>query len=172
MPTYYDPFKELQTFVNQALTTTKSLAMPMDLYRCGDTYRAELDLPGVDPASIDIDVEDRSITIRAERKASRVSKGDEWISRERSFGTYARQITVGSGLALDRITAEYTDGVLELTIPVAAEARPRKVQVQRGAGGRRLEGDITSTAEDITPEQAGNDQPAGDQHQGDQGQQA
>lgn len=131
MPTYYDPFKELQSFVNQTLNQTKSLGMPMDLYRDGDTFRADFDLPGVDPASIDVDIEDRTITIRAERQAQSLSEGSEWVARERGFGTFARQITVGRGLALDKISGEYVDGVLQLTIPVAEEAKPRKIQVQR-----------------------------------------
>ena len=131
MPTYYDPFKELQALVSQTLNQTKSLGMPMDRYREGDTFRADFDLPGVDPASIDVDVEDRTITIRAERQARTVADGGEWVSRERGFGTFARQITVGRGLALDKVSGEYVDGVLQLTIPVAEEAKPRKVQVQR-----------------------------------------
>lgn len=134
----YDPFKELQQLVNQALTTPKSLAMPMDLYKRGDEYIADIDLPGVDPESIDIDIDDRTITIRAERKGTQTREGHEWVSRERSFGTYARQITVGTGLALDQITANYSDGVLRLTIPVAEEAKPRKVQVQRGGSDRAV----------------------------------
>lgn len=131
MATYYDPFKELQALVSQTINGPKGLSMPMDLYKQGDTYIAEIDLPGVNPESIDIDVEDRTITIRAERSQADKTR-EEWVSRERSFGTYARQITVGSGLALDKITGEYTDGVLTLTIPVAEEAKPRKIQVTRG----------------------------------------
>jgi len=143
MATYYDPFKELQSFMNQALSGPKGLGMSMDLYRQGDTYIAEMDLPGVDPASIDIDVEDRTITIRAERSGVQVSHDDdgEWITRERTYGTYARQITVGRGLALDKVTGEYTDGVLKLTIPVAEEAKPRKVQVQRGESTKEIQPD-------------------------------
>lgn len=143
MATYYDPFKELQTIVNQAFNAPKSLGLPMDLYKKGDQYIADIDLPGVDPDSIDIDVEDRTITIRAERKSHVERETDEWVSRERTYGAYARQITVGSGLALDKITGEYTDGVLTLTIPVAEEAKSRKVQVSRGSGVRSVtSGDV------------------------------
>ena len=140
MPTY-DPFKELQTLMNQAFSNgPRSLAMPMDLYKSGDDYVAEVDLPGVDPDSIDIDIDDRTITIRAERKSSSSKESGGWVTRERSYGTYARQITVGSGLALDKIDANYSDGVLTLTIPVAEEAKPRKVQVQRGNGTKAVGG--------------------------------
>ena len=95
-------------------------------------YTVAVDLPGVDPASIDIDVDDRTLTIRAER-AAKVAKEVQWLSRERAMGTFARQLTLGHGLATDRITAEYTDGVLTLTIPVAETAKPRKVEVRHGS---------------------------------------
>lgn len=140
MPTY-DPFKELQNIMNQAFSNgPRSLAMPMDLYKSGDDYIAEIDLPGVEPDSIDIDIDDRTITIRAERKTNSTKESGGWVTRERSYGTYARQLTVGSGLALDRIDANYADGVLTLTIPVAEEAKPRKIQVQRGNGTQAVGG--------------------------------
>lgn len=146
MVTYYDPFKELQHFFNQSVGQAKSQAMPMDLYADGDVYVAEIDLPGVDPESIDIDVEDRTITVRAERKTEARGEGVTWISRERSSGTFARQITVGTGLALDQITGEYTDGVLRITVPVAEQAKPRKVQVTRGSAPVQIEGQVSGEA--------------------------
>jgi len=104
----------------------------MDLYREGDEYTVAVDLPGVDPGSIDIDVDDRTLTIRAER-AAKVAKEAQWLSRERAMGTFARQLTLGHGLATDRITAESTEGELTLTIPVAETAQPRKVEVRHGS---------------------------------------
>ena len=83
------------------------------------------DLPGVDPDSIDIDVDDRTLTVRAERRPEEA----QWLVRERPTGTFARQLTLGRGLATDRIEASYADGVLTLTIPVAEESKPRKIQV-------------------------------------------
>jgi len=106
--------------------------MPLDLYRTNDTFVIKMDLPGVDPKSIDIDVDDRTLTVRAERAPEVVDSSDEkngWVSRERSFGTYARQISLGTGLDLAKIEANYVDGVLTLTIPVAEEAKPRKISV-------------------------------------------
>lgn len=102
--------------------------MPLDLYRKGESFIARIDLPGVDPSTIDVDVEDRTLTVRAERPAEE-SDGVQWLAHERPSGTFARQLTLGYGLALDRISARYTDGVLTLTIPVAEEAKPRKIEV-------------------------------------------
>ncbi|MGO1318341.1 MAG: Hsp20/alpha crystallin family protein, partial [Cellulomonadaceae bacterium] len=96
--------------------------------KTGDHFVLNVDLPGVDPGSIDVSVEDQTLTLRAERTL-RSSDDAQWLVRERPSGTFARQMTVGSGLALDKISATYCDGVLTLTIPVAEEAKPRKIEV-------------------------------------------
>ena len=109
-------------------STLSSAAMPLDLFKTGDHYMLTMDLPGVDPGTIDCSVDDRTLTIRAERTAR--SDGDaQWLVRERPSGTFARQLTVGHGLALDQISASYQDGVLVLTIPVAEESKPRRIEV-------------------------------------------
>lgn len=135
MATRYDPFAEVDRLLGQMFASERAAsAMPMDLYRVGDHYVLHVDLPGVDPGTIDVNVEDRTLTIRAQRSASTEEQDAQWLTRERAVGTYARQLTVGRGLALDQISATYTDGVLTLTIPVAEEARARKIQVLHGAG--------------------------------------
>jgi HSP20 family protein len=111
--------------------TPSVAAMPMDLYRTGDHYVMHVDIPGADPGSIDVGVEDRTLTIRAQRTA-RTDADMQWLARERPAGTYVRQLTLGRGLALDAVEASYADGVLTLTIPVAEEAKPRRIEVQHG----------------------------------------
>ncbi|MCB7136388.1 Hsp20/alpha crystallin family protein [Cellulosimicrobium marinum] len=121
-------------------------AMPLDLFRAGDHYVLTIDLPGVDPGTIDVSVEDRTLTVRAER-SPRTDSEVQWLARERPSGTFARQLTVGRGLALDRITASYEDGVLTLTVPVAEEARPRRIEVaHRGSGGTQISAGTTGQA--------------------------
>jgi len=135
MATRFDPFQEMDRLMGQVFGASAARAaatMPMDLYRDGDHYVLHVDLPGVDPGTIDVNVEDRTLTIRAERSA-RTEADVQWLARERPSGTYARQLTVGRGLALENIAATYSDGVLTLTIPVAEEARPRRITVQHGA---------------------------------------
>ncbi|SDM27237.1 Hsp20/alpha crystallin family protein [Actinomyces ruminicola] len=125
----FDPFRDLDRWLTGGLVRTPaSVGMPLDLYREGETFVARIDLPGVDPATIDVDVEDRTLTVRAERPAHE-AEDVQWLAHERPTGTFARQLTLGHGLALDRISAQYTDGVLTLTIPVAEEAKPRKIEV-------------------------------------------
>jgi HSP20 family protein len=122
----------MDRLLGQVFTADRASAvMPMDLYRVGDHYVLNVDLPGVDPGSIDVNVEDQILTIRAQRTAH-TEEGVQWLARERATGTYARQIAVGRGLALDSIEATYTDGVLTLSIPVAEEAKPRRIEVRHG----------------------------------------
>ena len=136
--TSFDPFRQMDRLLTETLRGPGSSVMPMDLYRDGETFIARVDLPGVDPGSIDIDVEDRTLTIRAQRPAESVD-GAKWLSRERTTGTFARQLSLGSGLALDRIKADYRDGVLTLNIPVAEEAKPRKVSVSHSGQPQAVE---------------------------------
>lgn len=136
----YDPFTELDRMFNAAMRQVPTgPGLPLDLYRDGDDFIAKIDLPGVDPQTINIDVEGRALTISAERPGE---KGEalQWLTHERPVGTFARQITVGDGVALDRVTASYTDGVLTLTIPVAEAAKPRKIAVDVKSGSQTIEG--------------------------------
>ncbi|HEY5514739.1 MAG TPA: Hsp20/alpha crystallin family protein [Pengzhenrongella sp.] len=142
MATQFDPFREMDRFFSAATRTPASTAMPMDLYRDGESFVARVDLPGVDPTSIDVDVEDRTMTIRAERRTEPVGEV-QWLSHERPSGTFARQLTLGYGVSLDKIEAEYADGVLTLTIPVAEEAKPRKIAVSHGSSGQTIESTVS-----------------------------
>jgi HSP20 family protein len=155
--TTYDPFRSLdRTFDRifgdslRAPAGSAGAVMPMDLYRSGESFVAHIDLPGVDPASIDIDVEDRTLTVRAQRSAPD-AEGAQWLSRERPAGTFARQLSLGRGLALDRIEADYRDGVLTLTIPVAEEAKPRRITVSHSRSEsdshRAIESSETQTSD-------------------------
>ncbi|MFC7406249.1 Hsp20/alpha crystallin family protein [Georgenia alba] len=129
MATRFDPFREMDEWLaTMRRQVPNAPGMPLDLYREGESYVARVDLPGVDPATIDVDVEDRTLTVRAERRMD-VPEDAQWLTHERPTGTFARQLSLGHGLALDRIQAAYADGVLTLTIPVAEEARPRKIEV-------------------------------------------
>ncbi len=139
----YDPFREMDRWFSDVARTPASTAMPMDLYREGDVFVTQIDLPGVDPASIDVDVDDRTLTVRAERKDT--AEGEQkWLVRERPTGTFARQLTLGYGVALDEISADYSDGVLSLRIPVAEEAKPRKIEVQHTNMPTQIEGTVAS----------------------------
>ncbi|MDQ2624035.1 MAG: Hsp20/alpha crystallin family protein [Actinomycetota bacterium] len=144
MATRFDPFQEMDRLVSQVLGAQRgSASMPMDLYRTGDHYVLKVDLPGVDPGSIDVAVEDRTLTVRAQRTLE-TDADVQWLARERAQGTFARQLTVGRGLDLDRIDATYADGVLALSIPVAEEAKPRRIEVQHGSQPTAITADASA----------------------------
>ncbi|MYM18912.1 Hsp20 family protein [Brevibacterium sp. 5221] len=139
----FEPLRDIDRFITEVARSSQSAALPMDLYRDGEVFIARIDMPGVDPSSIDVDVEDRTLTVRSERQPVS-AEGVQWLTRERPTGTFARQLTLGSRVALDKISADFSDGVLTLTIPVSEEAKPRKIAVQHQAG--RTENSVSSTA--------------------------
>ena len=124
-----DPFREFDRLAQQvAGTTNRPAVMPMDAWRSGDDFVIEFDLPGASKDSIDLDVERNVLTVRAERTGR---NGDwEMLATERPRGLFSRQLVLGDNLDLERIDAEYTDGVLRLVIPVAEKAKPRKIEVR------------------------------------------
>lgn len=124
----FDPFGELDRLAGAMTQLRTGRAVPVDLVRDGDRYLLDADLPGVDPGSIDIDLDGNVLTIRAERTAATHS-GAKWIAQERRAGSYMRQFTLGDGIDTDAISASYAHGVLSLTIPVSERAKPRKIQV-------------------------------------------
>lgn len=124
-----NPFSDFDRFFSDLARNSDAVAMPMDVYREGDKFIAEIDLPGVDPATIDVDVEERTLTIRAERKPSEDEEGREWFTRGRPTGVFSRQLTLGRRVALDRVEAQYSDGVIRLVVPVAEESKSRKIEV-------------------------------------------
>jgi HSP20 family protein len=109
--------------------------MPMDAWRDGDTFVVELDLPGVDPESIDLDVERNVLTVRAERPGR---DGDsELIAAERPRGVFSRQLILGDTLDTERVAASYDAGVVTLRIPVAEQAKPRKITISSNGQDRQ-----------------------------------
>jgi HSP20 family protein len=124
-----DPFRELDRITQQLLgTATRPAAMPMDAFRKGDTFYIHFDLPGVSAESIDLTVEQSVLTVRAERRPEQPD-GAEMMVAERPAGVFTRQVFLGDTLDTEHIGADYSAGVLTLTIPVHEQAKPRSIQV-------------------------------------------
>src|SRR6185437_12464203 len=134
-----DPFRELDRLTQQLLTSQGTLARPaamlMDAWREGESFIVEFDLPGVSQDSIDIDVERNVVTVRAERPAR--ASDAELLAAERPRGVFSRQLVLGDNLDTERIEAGYDAGVLTLTIPVAEQAKPRKIEISSSNEGRQ-----------------------------------
>jgi HSP20 family protein len=124
-----DPFRELDRLTQQLLgTAARPAAMPMDAYRDGDTFYVHFDLPGISTDTIDLTVEQNVLTVRAERKPAQPG-GAEMIAAERPAGIFTRQVFLGDTLDVDNIAADYSAGVLTLSIPVHEQAKPRAIQI-------------------------------------------
>ncbi|MGW7440369.1 Hsp20/alpha crystallin family protein [Streptomyces sp. NPDC054849] len=134
-----DPFRVLDRLTQQALgTAARPAAMSMDAFREGDAFVVELDLPGVDPDSIDLAVEQNVLDITVERRTTASGDDSDVLIAERPSGTFRRRLFLGETLDADSIEASYEAGVLRLRIPVAEEVKPRKIEI-RAAGGSRKE---------------------------------
>jgi HSP20 family protein len=124
----FEPFRELDRITQEVLSERRARSIPVDAYRRGNELTIHLDLPGVDPRFIEVTVEKDVLTVRATR-AWVQAEGDQIQMTERAHGDFSRQLFLGESLERDHITANYDNGVLTLTIPVAEEAKPRQVEV-------------------------------------------
>ena len=124
----FDPFREVDRLTEAMLERASVPRMPMDAYRHGDKFLVHFDLPGIDPNSIEVTVEKNVLAVRAERTSQR-DEDDEVVIAERPQGTFSRQMFLGEGLDPEHIEARYDNGVLTLTIPVAEQAKPRRVEI-------------------------------------------
>ena len=129
MTSPFDVLNQLDRLTSGAFDTGRApRVMPVDLFRERDQYILSADLPGIDPESVDLDVDGQLLTIRAERRAP-VSEQVKWLAHERPYGSYMRQFTLGDGVDVERITANYEHGVLSVIVPVAERAKPRKIEI-------------------------------------------
>src|SRR5512132_4572807 len=139
----FDPFGDpwqIDRLAKQLMSGTRTpLGMPMDVWQTDDGFHVCLDLPGVDPESVDITTERNILTIKAERRPE-YQDGQNVVIAERPQGSFTRQLQLSDTLDTDKIEASYGDGVLHLTVPIVRAAEPRRVQVKtRGDGERQID---------------------------------
>jgi HSP20 family protein len=128
----YDPFREIDRFTEGLFgNSARTPWMPMDAVRRGDHVEILFDLPGVRPDSIELTVERNVLTVKAERSWW-PEEGAEVLARERTQGTFSRQVLLGEALDSEHVDAHYDQGVLRVTIPVFEKAKPRKVEIHSG----------------------------------------
>ena len=119
--------------------------MPMDLCKIDDHYVLTADLPGVDPGSVDVSVDNGTLTITA-RRTARSDDGAQWLASERFFGSYRRQLSLGDGVDASAIAATYENGVLTVTIPLSERAKPRRIEVAHGGSQKSIQPHTTVEA--------------------------
>ena len=138
----FDPFRDFDRWAQQAFGTSgQAGVMPMDAYRDHDRFVVHFDLPGVEPSSIELTVEQNVLTVSAQRQWD--SDGHDFIANERPQGTFSRQLFLGDTLDADHVEAHYDRGVLTLTIPVSEQAKPRKIEIRSGGNGAAIEAKST-----------------------------
>jgi HSP20 family protein len=140
-----DPFRDLDRLAQQLLGTAAAGTwshpnpMPMDAWRAGEEFVVALDLPGVDPEAIELDVERNVLTVKAERRPESKGGDVEMQVSERPLGVFSRQLFLGDTLDAEHIKADYEAGVLTLRIPIAEAAKPRRIEVNATASRKEID---------------------------------
>jgi HSP20 family protein len=152
MLTRWDPFRELSTIqdrMNRLFQDTyspgrdeglsSSAFLPAaDVYEDENHITLKLEIPGVDEKDLDIRVENNTLIVRGERKFEREEKEENFRRLERQYGTFVRSFALPPTVDPDKIEANYDKGVLTLSMPKRAEAKPKQIQV--GTGRKSIEG--------------------------------
>jgi HSP20 family protein len=142
--TLFDFRREFEKVFNRMLTaqpwgkeeiapwTTFDFIPPVEAYVAKDAkqYVCKISLPGVEPKEVQIQVQGTLLMITGERKYNRVSKEQELLHKEFAYGKFERVLDLPAGVNTEKLTAEFVNGVLEITAPVAAAALPRKIEIK------------------------------------------
>lgn len=135
-----DPFREIDRFFQQAFggPGERSWGMPMDAFRKDDMFLLQLDVPGIAADAVELTVDNNVLTIKATRHAPTMQEGVEPVIAERPWGEFSRQVLLGNNLDAGKIRAEYDAGVLTVSIPVAEQAKPRRIEVSARSGAEAV----------------------------------
>lgn len=128
----FDPFRMFDEMDRRLMNNVPAVsAFRTDVLDTGDAYKLECELPGFSKEDIKLDVENDCLTISAERKAENKSEKDNYVKRERFYGSFTRCFDL-SGINVDGIEASYTDGVLNVTLPKKAAEIPasRRLEIK------------------------------------------
>ena len=135
----FDPFLAEFDRLTQRTLGGDMAGMPMDVVRRGEELLVRVDLPGVSADQVDLTVENQTLTITAQRRSG-FAEGDQVIVQERFDGSISRRLRVPEWVDAEAVTAEHADGVLTVHLPLAEKAKPRRIEVTRGAGQGELTG--------------------------------
>jgi HSP20 family protein len=131
--TTFDPFaRDFQRQVDRLARHAfgQAPALPLDVIRHENDVTLRLDVPGIDPESIDVTVDRGVLSISVKRQEER-TENDKFFVRERTMGTFTRRLRLSENLNADAVEASYDNGVLEVRIPVLEQAKPRKIEVRK-----------------------------------------
>jgi HSP20 family protein len=123
-----EPLRQTDRSTENISGTAGKRTMPMDAYRDGDQLVIQFDLPGTGPDSVELNVENNVLRVKARRPRPQI-EDSQWLVSERLHGTFSCELHLSDGLDLDKIHASYEQGVLTLSIPVAEESKPRRIEI-------------------------------------------
>jgi len=103
---------------------------PVDVYEKPDKFVVRVEAPGVKKEAIDVSMTGETLTIKGHRKVSKDAKDEEYLRSEISYGSFSRSLTLPTAVDAEKIEATYEDGILEVTVPKAKEAKPAKIQIK------------------------------------------
>jgi HSP20 family protein len=124
--------------------TTRMWAPALDISERKDAYLVTVEVPGVKPEDLEITLEDGLLTIQGERQFTAAASDQQFHRVERRYGAFRRSITLPSRVRADAIEASFDNGLLQVVVPKAEEAKPKKIQIQAGSGRQQVEGTSTS----------------------------
>jgi HSP20 family protein len=145
--TRFEPFREfatLQDRINRVFRdsysgatqedalTTSSFAPAVDVYEDEHQVALKIEVPGIDEKDIDVRVENNTLTVHGERKIEKEEKEENFRRVERQYGSFTRSFTLPQTVDTENVSATYDKGVLKITLPKKAEAKPKQIKVQVG----------------------------------------
>jgi HSP20 family protein len=131
---------------SQSQAGERMWAPALDISERKDAYVVTVEVPGIKAEDLDITLEDGLLTIKGERRFTQDSSDQQFHRVERRYGSFRRSITLPSQVRADQIEASFEDGVLEVIVPKAEEAKPKKITVRAG-GGRQVESTSTPASD-------------------------
>jgi HSP20 family protein len=134
-----DPYlAEFDRLTQRAFGTAAGVGVPMDVIRRGEELIVSVDLPGVPAEKIGLTLENRVLTISAERRSG-YNENDQVLAQERFDGVVSRRLRIPDWVDGDTVTADYADGVLTVHLPLAEKAKPRQIRISATAGPHQIE---------------------------------
>jgi len=110
--------------------TASTWSPAVDIYETPETIIMKADLPGLSREDIEIQIRDNTLTLRGERRFAKDVQQENYLRIERAYGAFQRNFTLPATVQQDKIRAVFRDGVLELTLPKAEEAKPKKIAIE------------------------------------------
>jgi HSP20 family protein len=138
----WDPFRDLmsiqgelnrlfgRTYAGDGGNSVGAWAPAMDIYETQEEFVVHVELPGVEPDSVDVSVEDSTLTVRGERSFYDEVNEDSFHRVERRFGSFMRSLTLPQTADAERIQAGFDKGVLTIEVPKVEQAKPRRIEIK------------------------------------------